>query len=123
MLTHKNPKKSTQKPIESYDHKDKKRLNNPPVGLVTPQNDPDKGKKQTYTYDPHLEPQLDWVGKTEHSSFLVPTVSLHVHERIDPQTIIEAVSKVADDGGQLSLLTVKIVDDWGIESLRILETT
>ncbi len=103
MVTHKNPKKSTQKPIESYDHKDKKRLNNPPVGLVTPQNDPDKGKKQTYAYDPHLEPQLDWAGKTEHSSFLVPTVSLHVHERIDPQTIIEAVSKVADDGGQLSL--------------------
>ncbi len=103
MVTHKNPKKSTQKPIESYDHKDKKRLNNPPVGLVTPQNDPDKGKKQTYAYDPHLDPQLDWAGKTEHSSFLVPTVSLHVHERIDPQTIIEAVSKVADDGGQLSL--------------------
>ena len=103
MVTHKNPKKSTQKPIESYDHKDKKRLNNPPVGLVTPQNDPDKGKKQTYAYDPHLEPQLDWAGKTEHSSFLVPTVSLHVHERIDPKTIIEAVSKVADDGGQLSL--------------------
>jgi adenine-specific DNA-methyltransferase len=33
----------------------------------------------------------------------VPTVSLHVHERIDAKTIIEAVQKSKDDGGQLSL--------------------
>lgn len=33
------------------------------------------------------------VGKAEHTSFEVPTVSLHVHERIDPRTIIEAVRK------------------------------
>ena len=92
-----------KKPIDSYAHQDKQRLNNPPVGLVTPKTDPDTGEKQTYAYDPHLEPQLDWAGKTEHSSFAVPTVSLHVHERIDPKTIIEAVSKAADDGGQHSL--------------------
>ena len=92
-----------KKPIDSYAHQDKQRLNNPPVGLVTPKTDPDTGEKQTYAYDPHLDPQLDWAGKTEHSSFEVPTVSLHVHERIDPKTIIEAVSKAADDGGQHSL--------------------
>ena len=34
-----------------------------------------------------------WAGKAEHTSFEVPTVSLHVHERIDPRTIIEAVRK------------------------------
>ena len=34
----KSPKK---KPIKSYEHKDKKRANNPPVGLVTPDTDPD----------------------------------------------------------------------------------
>lgn len=28
-------------------------------------------------------PQLVWAGKAEHTSFEVPTVSLHVHERID----------------------------------------
>jgi adenine-specific DNA-methyltransferase len=33
------------------------------------------------------------LGKKEHASFEVPTVSLHVHERIDPATIIEAVRK------------------------------
>lgn len=86
-------KKRSKKPIEDYEHKDKKRLNNPPVGLVTPQTDPELGKKKEYQYDEHLDPQLVWAGKAEHTSFEVPTVSLHVHERIDPKTIIEAVRK------------------------------
>jgi len=81
-----------KKPIEQYEHKDKSRCNNPPVGLVNPVNDPEEGKK-TYSYDPHLDPQLIWAGKAEHTSFEVPTVSLHVHERIDPRSIIEAVRK------------------------------
>lgn len=79
--------------IESYEHTDKQRVNNPPVGLVTPETDPDVGAKRTYAYDPHLDPQLQWAGKAEHTSFEVPTVSLHVHERIDPRTIIEATRK------------------------------
>ncbi len=83
---------SGKRPIEQYDHKDKSRANNPPVGLVTPHTDPDQPKK-TYEYDPHLDPQLVWAGKAEHTSFEVPTASLHVHERIDPRTIIKAVRK------------------------------
>ncbi|MEW6006489.1 MAG: site-specific DNA-methyltransferase [Stygiobacter sp.] len=87
------PKDSTvKKPIEQYEHKDKERMNNPPVGLVTPETDKETGKKK-YHYDPHLDPQLVWAGKAERLSFEVPTVSLHVHERIDPRTIIEAVRK------------------------------
>ena len=78
-----------KRPIESYDHRDKERLNNPPVGLVTPETDPETGR-QAYAYDPHLDPQLQWAGKAENTSFEVPTVSLHVHERIDPRTIVEA---------------------------------
>jgi adenine-specific DNA-methyltransferase len=85
-------KTSGRKPIEQYEHSDKKRKNNPPVGLVTPQTDRESGKK-TYAYDPHLDPQLVWAGKAEHTSFEVPTVSLHVHERIAPRTIIEAVRR------------------------------
>lgn len=50
------------------------------------------GSKE-YAYDPHLDPQLVWAGKAEHTSFEVPTVSLHVHERIDPRSIVEAVRK------------------------------
>lgn len=96
-------KPTPQKHIEAYTHADKERVNNPPVGLVTPKTDPEKGEKKTYAYDPHLDPQLQWTGKTEHTSFDVPTVSLHVHERIDSKTIIEAVKKAKDDGGQFSL--------------------
>ena len=71
---------------------------------MTPATDPD-GLAQTYAYDPHLDPQLVWAGKAEHTSFAVPTVSLHVHERIDPRTIIEAVRRPPDPGAatQLSL--------------------
>ena len=76
-------KSGAKKPIEQYEHPDK-RANNPHVGLVKPENDPDAGKKR-YAYDPHLDPQLVWSGKAEHTSFEVPTVSLHVHERIDPK--------------------------------------
>ena len=96
-------KKETGKPIEQYEHRDKDRANIPPVGLVTPKTDPDKGQKKKYEYDPHLDPQLQWAGKAGHTSFEVPTVSLHVHERIDPKTIIDTVRKEHDDGGQLSL--------------------
>lgn len=84
---------STQKDIEQYDHKDKERLNNPPVGLVDAHTDNGGLKKKKYDYDPHLDPSLQWAGKTEHTSFEVPTVSLHVHERIDPRKIIETVKK------------------------------
>ncbi len=84
--------------IEQFDHPDKKRLNNPPVGLVTPETDPLAPTRKTYEYDSHLDPQLVWAGKKEHISFEVPTVSLHVHERIDPRTIIEAVRKRNGNG-------------------------
>lgn len=139
-------KTDTKRAIESYEHRDKERVNNPPVGLVTPDTDPDTGqKKKTYAYDPHLapelnldgrkvrdelaaaierglaaqtleeakatlaklrkaqEPFLNWAGKAEHTSFEVPTVSLHVHERIDPRTIIESVRKRNGRPIQLSL--------------------
>ena len=95
MTTRRRPR--AKRPIESYDHRGNQRLNNPPVGLVTPDTDQDAGRK-TYAYDPHLDPQLQWAGKAEHTSFEVPTVSLHVHERIDPRTIIEATRKRNGNG-------------------------
>lgn len=88
---------TSKKPIVSYKHLDKQRLNNPPVGIVTPETDPDEGNKKKYEYDPHLDPQLVWAGKAEHTSFDVPTVSLHVHERIDPRTILDSVKKKNGD--------------------------
>ena len=38
-------------------------------------------------------PYLNWTGKAERTSFEVDTVSLHVHERIDPATILAAVQR------------------------------
>lgn len=76
--------------LDQYDHQDKQRLNKPPVGLVTPKTDPDTGSKKTNSYDPHLDPQLAWAGKAEHTSFEIPTVTLHVHERIELLTVNDA---------------------------------
>lgn len=91
------------KSIEQYEHKDKQRINNPPVGLVDAHTDNGGYKKKTYQYDPHIDPQLQWAGKAEHTSFDVPTVSLHVHERIDSRRIIETVKKAEEAKPQMSL--------------------
>jgi adenine-specific DNA-methyltransferase len=95
-------KKKMNKDIEQYDHAGKKRLNNPPVGLVSEDTEPYEDSRKTYEYDPHLDPQLQWAGKAEHTSFEVPTRSLHVHERIDPKTIIGTVEKEETGHKQLS---------------------
>ena len=55
----------SKRAIESYEHRDKQRVNNPPVGLVNPDTDPYADVRKTYTYDPHLDPQLQWAGKAE----------------------------------------------------------
>lgn len=98
------PRATVKRPIETYEHKGNARLNNPPVGLVTPNTDPDAGQMiAKYSYDPHLDPQLQWAGKAEHAAFQVPTVSLHVHERIDPRSIIEAVKRKNGSPSQMGL--------------------
>lgn len=99
MPRRKNPATPQTKPIEQYEHKDKDRVNNPPVGLVDSKTDNGGQKKKTYAYDPHLDPQLQWAGKAEHTSFEVPTVSLHVHERVDPRRIIESVRRGTEVAG------------------------
>src|SRR3989338_7309688 len=78
--------------VKQYTYQYQKRANNPPVGLVSAETDHLNGIKK-YEYDPYLDPKLQWTGKKEGMSFDVDTVSLHVHERIDPLTIIENVKK------------------------------
>ncbi|MCD6673171.1 MAG: site-specific DNA-methyltransferase [Burkholderiaceae bacterium] len=124
--------------IISYRHADK-RKNNPEVGMVTPESDPEAGRTR-WTYDPHLDPALqfdspraniekliddalesgdvermrealaelkrlqspylNWAGKAERTSFDIDTVSLHVHERIDPASILSAVRKAMKGKGK-----------------------
>ena len=50
---------ASKKPIEQYKHTGKERINNPPVGLVTPDTDRESGKKP-YAYDPHIDPALQF---------------------------------------------------------------
>ena len=97
-------KKSGSKSIEIYKHKTQKRKNNPQVGAVTSETDSPKVKTKKYRYDPHLEPKLQWAGKVERSAFEVPTVPLHIHEKIDPRSIIETVrARNSIDYEQMSL--------------------
>ncbi|TYC51631.1 site-specific DNA-methyltransferase [Rhodobacterales bacterium] len=117
--------------VLSYRHKES-RVNNPEVGMVHADTDPD-GEKTSWAYDPHLDPvlnfdsaragverlienalasedpdrmkealtelkrlqtpYLNWTGKAEKTSFEVDTVSLHVHERVDPATILANAAK------------------------------
>ena len=53
--------------VEAYTHDDKKRTNNPPVGMA--QHDKAEEKVKTYQFDPHLDPTLQWAGKAEGMSF------------------------------------------------------
>ena len=68
------------------------------------ETDPQQGKQQ-YQHDPHIDPQLQWAGKDERVSFDVQTVSLHVHENIDAQTVIRAAKKRNGAQPQQSLFT------------------
>lgn len=117
--------------VIAYQH-DQKRRNNPDVGVVTPETDPEQ-PKTTWAFDPHIDPALqfdsaratvekliddalasgdadtqraaletlkrmaapylNWAGKAERTSFEVDTVSLHVHERIDPASLLAVVRK------------------------------
>ena len=80
--------------IETYDHKDKKRSNNPTVGMA--QYDTEEEKEKKYEFDPHLDPTLQWAGKAEGTSFTVPTSSIHIHESIKPHKIIKSVQTIGD---------------------------
>ncbi len=142
------PSDSSVKEVAAYEYSAKRR-NNPEVGLVTPDTDPEAGKT-TWAFDPHLAPELKfdsqgirqqvetliaeiqaesarlgelavhgavddlratrarlvaateklkklqspflaWTGKAERTSFEVDTVSLHVHEKIDPARVVQTL--------------------------------
>lgn len=124
----------------SYRH-NQKRVNNPEVGMVTPDTDTAE-RERRWTYDPHIdpalqfdvdragierliddalasgepdtmrealatlkrmaEPYLNWAGKAERTRFEIDTVSLPFA------------------AGEQRKIAVKIVDDRGIESLKVI---
>lgn len=87
--------------IETYEHSDKQRSNNPPVGMA--QYDTAEETKKTYAYDPHIDPSLQWAGKAEGMSFEVPTSSIHIHESIKPHKIIKSVQMLDDEAASAQM--------------------
>jgi len=78
--------------VEDFRHTNARRKNNPTAGDA-PTYEVRERQTRTYAYDPHLDPQLHWAGKAEHTSFEVEVVSLHIHERISTRAILDAVRR------------------------------
>ncbi|MBU4320196.1 MAG: hypothetical protein L6246_08560 [Thermodesulfovibrionales bacterium] len=91
MAKGKKRKASIDKNVDSYRHEQETCKNVVPVGLTSYGTLKSKPKK--YEYDPHLDPQLVWSGKKEHTSFEVPTVSLHIHEKTNQATFVKALNR------------------------------
>ena len=82
-------------PVEGYEHSDATRTNNPPAGLA--HLDRDETPSVAYSYDPNLDPQLNWTGKDERQAFEIPAPSIHVHEELSAKNILAAVRKTRVD--------------------------
>jgi len=78
--------------VNDFRHEEATRKNNLPAGLASIYEVRERGTTQ-YQYDPHLDPQLVWAGKAEHTSFEVDVVPLHIHEYISPKAILRAVRR------------------------------
>ena len=81
--------------VTAYDHHDKKRSNNPAIGMAKYDRSDEEMTK--YEYDPHIDPSLQWAGKAEGISFEVSASSIHIHESIKPSKILRAVQTIGDD--------------------------
>lgn len=82
----------TEREVGDFRHDEAKRRNNPPAGIA-PTYEVRERHSTSYFFDPHLDPQLIWAGKADHTSFEVDVVSLHIHERISTRAILEAIRK------------------------------
>jgi adenine-specific DNA-methyltransferase len=78
--------------VLDFRHVEARRKNNPPAGIA-PTYQVRERQTTRYAYDPHLDPQLVWAGKAEHTSFEVDVVPLHIHERISTRAILDAVCR------------------------------
>ncbi|MFA0749980.1 MAG: hypothetical protein SLRJCFUN_000383 [Candidatus Fervidibacter sp.] len=85
-------RRTSSEQVADFRHEEARRRNNPPVGLA-PTYEVRERQTKHYAYDPHLDPQLVWAGKAEHTSFEVDVVPLHIHERISTKAILRAVQR------------------------------
>jgi len=92
MARRKTQQESLQGLVQDFRHDEAKRTNNPPAGIA-PTYESRERQTTPYAYDPHLDPQLVWAGKAEHTSFEIDVISLHIHERISTRAILDAVRR------------------------------
>ena len=92
MARRKKTQREALNDVRDFRHAEARRKNNPPAGAA-PTYEVRERHIKSYAYDPHLDPQLVWAGKAEHTSFEVDVVSLHIHERISTKAILRAVRR------------------------------
>ncbi len=78
--------------VEDFRLAEARRRNNLPAGIA-PIYEPRERQTVQHAYDSHLDPQLQWAGKAEHTSFELDVVSLHIHERISTRAILNEVTR------------------------------
>ena len=89
-MAKRGPRKKKADPrAETYDHKQAESLLLPEIGLQAQFKQKKAAVK--YQYDPTLDPQLQWAGKAERTSFEVPTLPLFTHERLSTKAILETL--------------------------------
>src|SRR3954467_14162347 len=74
-----------------YRHESARRLNNPTAALA--REDVAPIPERTFSFDPHLPPELVWAGKAEQEELVVEAPSIHVHERLSTEAIIKAARR------------------------------
>ncbi len=67
------------------------RLNNPTAALA--REDVAPIPERTFSFDPHVDPQLVWAGKAEQEELAVEAPSIHVHERLSTEAIVKAAQR------------------------------
>lgn len=78
-------------PIHDYEHPEATRTNNPPSRLA--HLDREETPTRELFHDPHLDPELIWSGKIDRSHVEVPAPSIHVHEELAAQNIIDSLRR------------------------------
>jgi adenine-specific DNA-methyltransferase len=79
------------KEVGDYRHENARRLNNPTAALA--REDIAPVPHRTYSFDPHLPPELVWAGKAEQAELIVEAPSIHVHERLSTDAIMKAAQQ------------------------------
>lgn len=84
------------KRVEDYEHKEARRLNNPPAGLARE----DIAAPPTRSFattpvddDPRVPPELVWWGKADTDVFDVEAPSIHIHEALTTEAIVASAKR------------------------------